>query len=76
MFDEWDMVNLALGVIFSAIGFGYFIYGKRQQQSVALIAGLLLMIYPYVVSGTTSLVVIGLLLAAGPIVAGRMGWGQ
>jgi hypothetical protein len=74
MFDELDILNLVLGVIFSTIGFGYFIYGKRQQHSAALIAGLLLMLYPYIVSGTMSLIVVGLLLVAGPFVASRMGW--
>ena len=44
---DTETMNLLLIVLFSAIGFGYFIYGKRQQEGVPLFSGLLLMIYPY-----------------------------
>jgi hypothetical protein len=71
---EFNVLNLSLAVLFGAIGFGYFIYGKRQRQGPALIAGLLLMLYPYVIYGTWSLIAVGLILMAAPFVAKRMGW--
>lgn len=66
--DEW---NLFIIVFFSAVGLGYFVYGKKQRKASALIAGLLLMVYPYFTSGTLGLILIGLLLMAGPFAAKR-----
>jgi hypothetical protein len=66
--DEW---NLFIIVFFSAVGFGYFIYGKKQRKGSALLAGLLLMVYPYFISSTLGLVLTGLLLMAGPLAAKR-----
>jgi hypothetical protein len=66
--DEW---NLFIIVLFSAVGLGYFVYGKKQRKGGALIAGLLLMVYPYFISGTLLLVLVGLLLMAGPFAARR-----
>jgi hypothetical protein len=53
-------------VIFGAIGLGYFVYGKRQRSVVPLVAGLGLMFFPYFVSNTVLLVIIGVLLSAIP----------
>lgn len=50
---------LLWGVLFSSIGLGYFIYGKKQQATVPLVCGLALMLYPYFVSSTVLLVAIG-----------------
>ena len=69
-----DVLNLFLIVLFGAVGLGYFIYGKRQRNGIALIAGLLLMLYPYFISNTVGLIAVGLVLMAGPLVAKRMGW--
>lgn len=54
------------GVLFSSIGLGFFIYGRRQNNVIALICGLLLMIYPYFVTNTYVLVLIGLIIIAVP----------
>jgi len=53
---------LLWGLLFSSIGLGYFIYGKKQQAVVPLLCGLALMIYPYFVSSTLPLVSIGAVL--------------
>ncbi|WP_133950760.1 hypothetical protein [Rhodanobacter sp. TND4FH1] len=52
------------GLLFGSIGLGFFIYGKKQQAIVPLICGIALMVFPYFVSGTAWLVVIGLVLIA------------
>ncbi|CAM4080447.1 amino acid transport protein [Acinetobacter pragensis] len=57
---------LLLSVIFSSVGLGYFIYGKKQQQSVPLICGLALMIYPYFIDSAALMSAIGILLIAVP----------
>lgn len=54
------------GLLFGSIGFGFFLYGKRQRVIVPLLCGLALMVYPYFVSGTLLLVVIGIALMAVP----------
>jgi hypothetical protein len=57
---------LLWGVLFSSIGIGFTIYGKKQQANIPLVCGIGLMIYPYFIPNTTLLVVIGLLLTAIP----------
>jgi len=57
---------LLWGLLFSSIGLGYFIYGRKQQAVVPLVCGLALMIYPYFVSDTLPLVAIGAALMIVP----------
>ena len=52
--------------LFGGIGFVYFVYGKKQLIVTPMVIGLSLMIYPYFVSNTVLLVVIGAVLAAIP----------
>jgi predicted membrane protein len=61
-----NTASLLWGLLFSSIGLGFFIYGKRQRAVVPLVCGLILMIFPYFVSNTIALVVIGLALMALP----------
>ena len=58
--------TLLWGLLFGSIGFGFFLYGKRQRVIVPLVCGLALMVYPYFVSGTLLLLVIGIALMAVP----------
>lgn len=61
-----DTASLLWGLLFSSIGLGYFIYGKKQQRPVPLLCGLGLMVYPYFVSGHILIVAIGGMLSALP----------
>ncbi len=61
-----DMSQLLWGILFSAIGFVYFFYGKRMRAIVPLLCGLVLMVYPYFVSNTLVLVLIGTVLSVLP----------
>ena len=61
-----NTVPLLLGVVFSSIGLGYFIYGKKQQQTMLLICGISLMIYPYFIENTVFLILIGIILCIAP----------
>ena len=61
-----DTALMLWGMLFSMIGIGFFMYGKRQKALVPLICGLVLMIYPYFVSSTIVMVVVGVLLMAVP----------
>jgi hypothetical protein len=58
--------QLLWGLLFSSIGLGFFIYGKKQRVPVPLVCGIALMIYPYFVANLYLLVAIGIALAAVP----------
>ena len=59
------MASALIGnLIFSAVGFVAFTYGKRQGEWRPAILGVLLMTYPYFVAGTLALYGIGALLTA------------
>ena len=51
-------------VIFSAVGLGIFIYGKRQNEAKPMLIGLALMAFSYVVPGGVWPWVVGTLLTA------------
>jgi hypothetical protein len=58
--------SLLWGVLFGSVGLGFLIYGRRQRAVVPLLCGFALMIFPYFVSNTIWLVVIGLALMGIP----------
>ena len=63
------MENEALllwSVLFSSIGLGFFVYGKKQSRLVPLISGLALMIYPYFVSTVPLILGVGIILIVLP----------
>lgn len=60
------MATLWLGMLFGAFGLGYFVYGKRQQAPIALVSGLLLMVFPYFVPNAWIAFLIGAALLAVP----------
>lgn len=66
-----DSGILLWGLLFSSIGLGYFIYGKKQGQPATLIAGVALIVYPYAVDSALSLVLIGLFMMAIPKLISR-----
>jgi len=53
-------------VLFGAVGFVFFAYGKKQLRPIPMGIGVSLMIYPYFVSNTVLLVIIGAVLTAVP----------
>ena len=61
-----NSTQLLLGVIFSSIGLGHFLYGKKQKMTVPFIAGLVLMVFPYFIESNALLGGIGLLLSTVP----------
>lgn len=58
--------TLLWGLLFGSVGFGFFLYGRRQKVAVPLVCGLALMVFPYFVSDTVALVAIGGALIAIP----------
>ena len=61
-----ETAQIVWGMLFGAIGAGYMVYGKRQRAIVPLACGLALMLFPYFVTSTWGLVLIGAALMAIP----------
>ena len=58
--------GLMWGVLFSSIGVGLFIYGRRQGKTIPLVCGIGLIAYPYFMPNTAALVIIGAIFTAVP----------
>jgi len=63
-----DYTSLWWGLIFGCVGYGYFSYGKKQKRTMPFVCGIALMVFPYFVSATLWLALIGLILMALPFV--------
>jgi len=61
-----DTASLLWSLLFGSIGLGYFIYGKKQSNTVVRYVGIALMVYPYFVHNATATVLIGLALMLVP----------
>jgi hypothetical protein len=61
-----DSASLIWGVVFGAVGFAYFVYGKKQAKFVPLFCGLGLMVFPYFISNTVLLLIVGSALSLLP----------
>jgi predicted membrane protein len=57
---------LIWGIMFGAIGLGFFTYGRRQKAVVPLITGIALFIIPYSISNVYMLLIAGAALVALP----------
>ena len=58
--------ELLWSVLFSSIGIGYFIYGRRQGKTIPLLSGVVLMVYPYFMPNVAALVIVGAIFSAIP----------
>jgi hypothetical protein len=65
----FSTASLVWNILFGAVGAGYFLYGKRQQAGVPMLCGFGLMVFPYFVSSTWLMVVVGVVLMAIPFLA-------
>jgi hypothetical protein len=61
-----DTGSLLWGLLFSSVGLGFFLYGKKQKAVVPLVCGLVLMVLPYFVSNVMLLVTAGVALSVVP----------
>ncbi len=57
---------LIWGVLFGAVGLGFFTYGRRQKVVVPLVAGVALFLLPYFISNVYVLVIAGISLVVLP----------
>ena len=59
---------LMWGMLFGAIGFGFFLYGKKQKAVLPLITGIALCVVPYFITNVYALVIVGVILMAIPFI--------
>jgi hypothetical protein len=59
--------KIMLSLLFGSIGSGYFVYGRKQSNLIALLAGLALCVFPYFISSGWLMIVVGLVLVALPV---------
>ena len=57
---------LIWGMLFGAVGLGYFIYGKKQKAPVPLIVGIAIFVFAYSLSAVSMLICFGLAIMAAP----------
>ena len=61
-----ETATLVWGLIFSSIGIGYYIYGRKRSNLVTRWCGLALILFPYLVTDTLAMVAIGAALMLTP----------
>jgi hypothetical protein len=66
MFESGGTAVLLWGLLFGSIGFGFFIYGKKQKAVVPLITGIVLCVVPYFIANVYALIVVGVIFMAIP----------
>jgi hypothetical protein len=71
---SFEPASLFLSLVAGTVGLVLLVYGRKQMRIPHIVAGLLLMIYPYFVAGVWSLISVGILLGAGLWLAVRLGW--
>ena len=69
-----DPVWLFLSMIPTGIGFVLFVYGKKQDRGIYMLAGIVFSIYPYFTPSSLVMMVIGIGLGAALWLAVRAGW--
>ena len=69
-----DVAEILVTFVAGTVGFGLFVYGKKAQRVPHLVAGVLLMVYPYFTTTTTQAVGIGTAIALGLWAVIWSGW--
>ncbi len=57
---------LIISLVFSSIGLGYFIYGRKQKHQVAFYSGVCLLLYCYVITEPVWMIGAGVALMLAP----------
>ncbi|HEY3501123.1 MAG TPA: hypothetical protein VGK73_40800 [Polyangiaceae bacterium] len=71
---ELDVNSLFAGFLVSGIGFVLLVYGKRVGRPPQIVTGIVLLLYPYFVSGVALTLSIGAALLAALGVMLKLGW--
>jgi hypothetical protein len=63
-----DATSLMLSMVFGTVGLGYLMFAKKAGRFVPAIAGVALMVVPYLISSNLVMVIVCLGLASVPFV--------
>jgi hypothetical protein len=71
------MLLIAIGVLYwgifiSLVGMGFFMYGKKRPDGIAMITGIVLMVYPYFISSVGWSIAAGVIVLAAYLVARKI----
>jgi hypothetical protein len=65
---------LFASLIWGSIGFGYFIYGKKQQSLPAMVGGIVMIVVSYFVGSALAMSLIGILLMVAVYMLAKRGY--
>ena len=71
--DLFEPGPLFASLVIGAVGLGLFLYGKRQKRLPQMLAGLVLMVFPYFVPSVLWMVVIAVAIVGLTWIAARVG---
>ncbi len=71
---NFDPNILILSLIPSGVGFVLFTYGKKEHRYPQLVCGVLFMVYPYFTQTMTSMIGVGVTVAAALYLMIQLGW--
>jgi hypothetical protein len=71
---NFDPTLLMLSLIPSGVGFVLFIYGKKRERWPQLVAGVVLMAYPYFTGTVAAMLGVGVLVGGALYVMIQLGW--
>ena len=63
------METFIWSIVFGIIGMGYFSFGKKQDKNIFLLSGIALMLFPYLIDGLATTIIVGLGLGILPFIA-------
>ena len=63
------METFVWSIVFGIIGWGYFSFGRKQDKNIFLLSGIALMLFPYLIDGLTTTIMVGISLGFLPFVA-------
>jgi len=66
---RYIMETFVWGIVFGIIGMGYFSFGKKRDNTVFLLSGIALMVFPYFVEGLSLNIIVGVILVILPFVS-------
>ena len=65
-----DANVILISILFGSIGAGMLLYGRKQIEPRYIVAGMLLMVYPYFIPGAIANLLIGVAITAAPFLLG------
>ena len=70
---SFDPTALLISFVFGAIGFVGFVYGRRMTRFPHMLAGAVLMTFPWLVSDPLTMALVGVVIIIGWVALVRMG---